>query len=499
MANLLQAMGNAQPVSQFIDTALKYQTVQSNMETHRMQQQLLQQQVLQSEKDNKLYDPNAVLSLYDEHTRPHIMEAWKQSGVLDPGTGQIRGADVRNTPQLIVQNQKVSEALMTAEYERLAKKNATLAKKTDAASQQEALDNVAQMTAIEKARRLGKDKQNTVVPAGASVVNQEGDIVATAPKDVKVKKSFVDPTDGGTVTQLEDGTFEKNGQPFKGDLKSLQEVGAQKIPVSEFGTFYDARKKEGMDEAQISTAWEKMMNERQAAGRMAFQYTRGKDMIDTKDGSVQVMNWAEINQANKEYPGRFKPATPYGAANAAPGAAGLSTTEQLANFKGKTDPVNIRSIQLINALDGPTNKLREMAHQLPFETGIQAINNILREGSVQVGGIPVNNWETFVIEYTKEVNRAMTGVGSVSEKLITQQQDVLKKSKTIGQALGALDQIEYALHARRQAVMEPIYKGKKTDIKSGPLTLDEAKTYLKLSGGDKEKARQMAVEDGRTF
>jgi hypothetical protein len=29
--------------------------------------------------------------------------------------------------------------------------------------------------------------------------------------------------------------------------------------------------------------------------------------------------------------------------------------------------------------------------------------------------------------------------------------------------------------------------------------LDEAKTYLKLSGGDKEKARQMAVEDGRTF
>jgi hypothetical protein len=355
------------------------------------------------------------------------------------------------------------------------------------------------MTAIEKARRLGKDKQNTVVPAGASIVNQEGDIVATAPKDVKVKKSLVDPTDGGTVTQLEDGTFEKNGQPFKGDLKSLQEVGAQKIPVSEFGTFYDARKKEGMDEAQISTAWEKMMNERQAAGRMAFQYTRGKDMIDTKDGSVQVMNWAEINQANKEYPGRFKPATPYGAANAAPGAAGLSTTEQLANFKGKTDPVNIRSIQLINALDGPTNKLREMAHQLPFETGIQAINNILREGSVQVGGIPVNNWETFVIEYTKEVNRAMTGVGSVSEKLITQQQDVLKKSKTIGQALGALDQIEYALHARRQAVMEPIYKGKKTDIKSGPLTLDEAKTYLKLSGGDKEKARQMAVEDGRTF
>ena len=309
----------------------------------------------------------------------------------------------------------------------------------------------------------------------------------------------MDPTDGGTVTQLEDGTFEKNGQPFKGDLKSLQEVGAQKIPVSEFGTFYNARKKEGMDEAQISTAWEKMMNERQAAGRMAFQYTRGKDMIDTKDGSVEVMNWAEINQANKEYPGRFKPATPYGAANAAPGAAGLSTTEQLANFKGKTDPVNIRSIQLINALDGPTNKLREMAHQLPFETGIQAINNILREGSVQVGGIPVNNWETFVIEYTKEVNRAMTGVGSVSEKLITQQQDVLKKSKTIGQALGALDQIEYALHARRQAVMEPIYKGKKTDIKSGPLTLDEAKTYLKLSGGDKEKARQMAVEDGRTF
>ena len=166
MANLLQSIGNAQPVSQFIDTALKYQTVQSNMETHRMQQQLLQQQVLQSEKDNKLYDPNAVLSLYDEHTRPHIMEAWKQSGVLDPGTGQIRGADVRNTPQLIVQNQKVSEALMTAEYERLAKKNATLAKKTDAASQQEALDNVAQMTAIEKARRLGKEKETTLVPKG---------------------------------------------------------------------------------------------------------------------------------------------------------------------------------------------------------------------------------------------------------------------------------------------------------------------------------------------
>jgi len=43
MANLLQAMGNAQPVSQFIDTALKYQTVQSNMETQRMKQQLLQQ------------------------------------------------------------------------------------------------------------------------------------------------------------------------------------------------------------------------------------------------------------------------------------------------------------------------------------------------------------------------------------------------------------------------------------------------------------------------
>ena len=143
--------------------------------------------------------------------------------------------------------------------------------------------------------------------------------------------------------------------------------------------------------------------------------------------------------------------------------------------------------------------MREMAHALPMETGIQALNALLREGSVQVGGIAVNNWETLVIEYTKEVNRAMTGVGSVSEKLITQQQDVLKRAKTIGQALGALDQIEYALHARRQAVMAPIYSGKKEPIKSGPLSIDEAKRYLGLAGGDKDKARQMAVEDGRTF
>ena len=497
MANLLGAIGNAQPVSQFIDTALKYQTVQSNLETQRMQQQKLRDEEIQRKKDMTEYDPESVVSLHPKPYQDIVRSAL--APYRDPNTGLVQGIHARNVPKYIKENVELHTTLLTAEHQQLTKDNMKLAESQIPEDQDQLAKNFKRQADIAKELRLGKDKQNTVVPAGASVVNQEGDIVATAPKDVKVKKSLVDPTDGGTVTQLEDGTFEKNGQPFKGDLKSLQEVGAQKIPVSEFGTFYDARKKEGMDEAQISTAWEKMMNERQAAGRMAFQYTRGKDMIDTKDGSVQVMNWAEINQANKEYPGRFKPATPYGAANAAPGAAGLSTTEQLANFKGKTDPVNIRSIQLINALDGPTNKLREMAHQLPFETGIQAINNILREGSVQVGGIPVNNWETFVIEYTKEVNRAMTGVGSVSEKLITQQQDVLKKSKTIGQALGALDQIEYALHARRQAVMEPIYKGKKTDIKSGPLTLDEAKTYLKLSGGDKEKARQMAVEDGRTF
>jgi hypothetical protein len=34
---------------------------------------------------------------------------------------------------------------------------------------------------------------------------------------------------------------------------------------------------------------------------------------------------------------------------------------------------------------------------------------------------------------------------------------------------------------------------------SGPLSLDEAKDYLQKAGGDKEKARQLARQDGRTF
>ena len=93
----------------------------------------------------------------------------------------------------------------------------------------------------------------------------------------------------------------------------------------------------------------------------------------------------------------------------------------------------------------------------------------------------------------------MTGVGATSERLISQQQNVLSKAKTVGQALGAIDQIEFALHSRRQAVMDPIYKGKTSPVKTGSLSMDEAKNYLRLAGGDKNKARQMATEDGRSF
>ena len=257
MANLLQAMGNAQPVSQFIDTALKYQTVQSNMETQRMKQQLLQQQVLQSEKDNKQYDPNAVLSLYDEHVRPHIMEAWKQSGVLDPSTGQIRGADVRNTPNIITENQKVSEALMTAEYERLAKKNATLAKKTDAASQEEALSNVAQMTAIEKARRLGKDNKDKfkAVNTGEGVLpfnestGEAGEAIGTSPEKGG-GAGGIDPSVVRTFEAAHPELVEKRGTKEYGDalLKFIQ---SGERPYSQFvgttsdgkqGITFDARK-----------------------------------------------------------------------------------------------------------------------------------------------------------------------------------------------------------------------------------------------------------------
>ena len=173
--NLLQGLGQAKPVSEFINTAMQYQTTQSALETQRLQQQKLAAENAQLEKDNKEYDPNAVLSLFDEHKRPHIFDAWKGAGVIDPATGMIRGKDIRNTQTHILNNQKVTEALLTAEYEQLSKKAATLSKKTDPKSQAEALDVVSQMTAIEKAKRLGKDKTTTLVPKGTKgTIDSEG-------------------------------------------------------------------------------------------------------------------------------------------------------------------------------------------------------------------------------------------------------------------------------------------------------------------------------------
>jgi hypothetical protein len=235
---------------------------------------------------------------------------------LDPGTGQIRGADVRNTPQLIVQNQKVSEALMTAEYERLAKKNATLAKKPDAASQQEALDNVAQMTAIEKARRLGKDKETTLIPE-KTIGTMTGGVVTPLPEEIrskpKVAETLSNPngdivtrTDSGELLNPDGSTYE--GHP--GDLIKIGKSDEPKEPTSLDATWLLDWNKDHPDAtpSQRRTAVEKYKKEQIEWRGEGFGRSRPINVVDTKTGRPTTISLTTMEEMNAREPGRFEPA-----------------------------------------------------------------------------------------------------------------------------------------------------------------------------------------------
>ena len=160
MANLLQGLGQAKPVSEFINTAGQYQTTQSNLETQRLQQQMFQQKMAQEEKDNKEYHVDAAITAFPEDHRDTIKKMWQMSGLVS-SEGIMRGKDIRSTPELYKKYPEQALATNMIEIEKIEKEQASLSKKGDAASQAKILENTGVLTDLHKKNTFLRGKEDT--------------------------------------------------------------------------------------------------------------------------------------------------------------------------------------------------------------------------------------------------------------------------------------------------------------------------------------------------
>lgn len=315
---LLQGLGQAKPVSEFINTAGQYQTTQSNLETQRLQQHILQQQAQQVEKDNKEYHIDAALSLYPEQDRPFIKNALATAGKISPA-GIVIGKDMREVPKLFEQYPKIAIGRGQMEYESLASENEKLGKKGDADSQQKMLANATRMTEIKKHIQSlsGKEEvdKSFTLSEGQARFGPDGRPIATSAPKQEVKDNFVLPS-GDSVTLMKDGTYlNEDGSLYDGDRSVLQKVGQTepKEAISDFAVFYRGQKESNPNatEASISQAWHKLKrDEAAAAGESrgaAFAASRPVQVIDRTTGRGKVISLADVEVANRLEPGRYEP------------------------------------------------------------------------------------------------------------------------------------------------------------------------------------------------
>ena len=314
MANLLGAIGNAQPVSQFIDTALKYQTVQSNLETQRMQQQKLRDEEIQRKKDMTEYDPESVVSLHPKQYQDIVRSAL--APYRDPNTGLVQGVHARNVPKYIKENVELHTALLTSEHQQLTKDNMKLAESQIPADKDQLAKNFKRQADIAKELRLGKDKETTLIPE-KTIGTMTGGVVTPLPEEIrskpKVAETLSNPngdivtrTDSGELLNPDGSTYE--GHP--GDLIKIGKSDEPKEPTSLDATWLLDWNKDHPDAtpSQRRTAIEKYKKEQIEWRGEGFGRSRPINVVDTKTGRPTTISLTTMEEMNAREPGRFEPA-----------------------------------------------------------------------------------------------------------------------------------------------------------------------------------------------
>jgi hypothetical protein len=273
----------------------------------------MQADALQTEKDNEELHPDAAVKLFPEEYRPYIKEAWSIGGAYEPN-GMIKRVNARNTPKYIDAHTKSAIGINNMRIEVLDKELKKLGDDPVGAARK--IEIVKEQTDLQSRidQASGKEKTGPViVPEHSNLRDAKTGKIIGEPAKPSVKKSFVDPVDGVIVNQLASGEFEKKGQPFTGDLKSLQEIGAPKETVSDFAVFYRGQKEANPDatEQEISKAWhDQKLAESTAAGRGRADVwkeiagdIRQTPVYDKEAGSITFATANEI----KANPDRYAP------------------------------------------------------------------------------------------------------------------------------------------------------------------------------------------------
>ena len=221
--NLLGALGNAKPVSEFINTAGQYQTTQSNLETQRLMQQKATMEAAQMEKDNKEYHVDAAITAFPEDHRDTIKKMWGMSGLID-ANGIMRGKDIRSTPDLYKKYPDMALATNMTEIERMEKEQVSLSKKGDAVSQAKIMENAGTLTDLHKKNAFlrGKEAQKPNVYKPGDYVEKPGggyEKMPDKPEKPQVYKpdDFVQQPDGSYM-QMPGKAEEQWGEPFTGKV-----------------------------------------------------------------------------------------------------------------------------------------------------------------------------------------------------------------------------------------------------------------------------------------
>ena len=137
---------------------------------------------------------------------------------------------------------------------------------------------------------------------------------------------------------------------------------------------------------------------------------------------------------------------------------GLTPQQVQANAKQISDPTNIRTVQLINGVLPVAQKFRSAISQLPADTPIAGVTNILRGAGIQLNNKQINDFQTFATEFPREAQKAMVGSGATAQKSLDQQGELFTKAKTVGNLLSSLDIVTGILQDRKDGVTSPIYK-----------------------------------------
>jgi hypothetical protein len=459
MANLLGAIGNAQPVSQFIDTALKYQTVQSNLETQRMQQQKLRDEEIQRKKDMTEYDPESVVSLHPKPYQDIVRSAL--APYRDPNTGLVQGIHARNVPKYIKENVELHTTLLTSEHQQLTKDNMKLAESQIPADQDQLAKNFKRQADIAKELRLGKDKALTVAKKGdIGTVDESGKLTrfeGSDTQEVDMSKTplgqintvngmeYVYPSSDGTKPMLSGGDiydpkYHGPMQKFGSDPKTVDAIWMDSARVlKDPESTPEERAKATQD---IETAKDII----KTRGEDRFAGLHGEMMIGTTTSGTPV--YKDTRQAGQPafifgpkgekqiYTGVIAPraeALPLsGGEPAAKSAEYKASSAELRRLQGQ------RGVVMAFAKTAELNL--ELAAQLIDavpESEIPIINKALREGGRKITGSSATAkffaaLRTGINEYAK-VTSSATGGGVTSDQARKEVEDMLYEGYTKGQ------------------------------------------------------------------